>query len=139
MERSSTDFHDTEKAKPSLSGFTVSRIAGTVFRTKGATFSDVARALSVSRITAMRWLALMENEGLLTRTQAMSGKRGRPQGIYRPTDKLMKLVETHSSGSIAILNFPTLKGACKHLTDGKCRFGKKPQVCAAFICPLLHF
>jgi len=139
VEHSLPHVRDLERSHAGLSGFTISKIAGIVFQSKGATFSEVAKALSVSRITAMRWLALMESEELLVRTQVMSGKRGRPQGIYHATDKLMKLVETHSSGSIAILSFPTLRGACMHLVDGKCNFSTKAHMCSAFTCPLLHF
>lgn len=86
----------------------------------------------------MRWLTLMEDEELLVRTHVMSSKRGRPQGVYRPTNRLMKLVETHSSGSVAILSFTTLKGMCKHLVENSCNFGSKAQPCAVGICPLLH-
>ena len=114
------------------------KIAGIVFQSKGVTLTETARLLAVSRITAMRWLALMENEGLLIRTQVMSGRRGRPQGVYRPTGKLMKLVEVHDSGSVAILGYSTLKGICKHAIEGNCSFRAKVQPCGAAICPLLH-
>lgn len=128
--------HDSRRLQPGLSESTISKIAGIVIQSKGATLTEAARLLAVSRVTAIRWLALMESEGLLVRTQVMSGRRGRPQGIYRPTDKLMKLVEAHNSGSIAILGFPTLKGACKHLVEGDCGFQTKAQPCGAAICPL---
>jgi transposase len=131
--------HDSRRSQPGLSESTISKIAGIVFQPKGATLTEAARLLAVSRVTAIRWLALMESEGLLVRTQVMSGRRGRPQVVYRPTDKLMKLVETHNSGSIAIFSFPTLKGSCKHLVEGNCSFRTKSELCGAAICPLLHF
>jgi len=80
----------------------------------------------------------MESEELLSRANAMSGRRGRPQVVYRPTSKLMKLVEVRSSDSVAILSFPTLKGTCKHLVRESCNFGAKAQPCGEAICPLLH-
>lgn len=131
--------HYSPGPQPGLSESTISKIAGIVCQSKGTTLTEAARLLAVSRITAMRWLALMESEGLLDRTQLMSGRRGRPQGVYRPTDRLMKLVETHNSGSIAILSFPVLRGTCKHLVEGNCSFRTKAQPCGAAICPLLNF
>jgi predicted ArsR family transcriptional regulator len=103
-----------------------------------ATLLEVARELVVSRTTAIRWLALMESEELLSTINLMSGKKGRPKVVYRPTSKLMKVVETHSLGSIAILSFGTLKGACKHLVEESCRFRAEPQPCTEALCPLLH-
>jgi hypothetical protein len=99
---------------------------------------EVARELTVSRTTAIRWLALMESEELLSRVNLMSGKKGRPKIIYRPTSKLTKLVETRSLSSILILSFPTLKGACKYLDEDSCVFRAEVQPCAEALCPLLH-
>jgi predicted ArsR family transcriptional regulator len=131
--------HNSPRPHSGLSESTISKIAGIVFQSKGATLTEAARLLAVSRITAIRWLALMESEGLLARTQVISGRRGRPPGIYRPTDKLMKLVEVHNSSSVAILSFPNLKETCKHLVEGNCSFRAKAQPCGVAICPLLHF
>lgn len=80
----------------------------------------------------------MESEGLLARAHAMSGRRGRPQVVYRPTNKLMKLVEVRSSDSVAILSFPTLKGMCKHFVEESCNVGAKIHPCGEAFCPLLH-
>jgi len=128
----------SQEPKPYLSDDTISRTAAMVFQSKGATLSEISGRLAVSRVTAIRWISQMEDEGLLVRTQKRSGMRGRPEGVYHPTAKLLELVDTRSSGFIAVLPFNILKSACRHLVGGYCSFNAKAQLCEAAICPLMQ-
>jgi predicted ArsR family transcriptional regulator len=118
--------------------YTISRIANAIFEAKRATLAQVASTLEVSRTTAIRWLALMESEDLLRRTQHMSGRRGRPEAVYVPTGRLLKLVKSQSSETFAILNFQALKEVCKHLIGASCAYNASSQTCSAAHCPILH-
>jgi predicted ArsR family transcriptional regulator len=117
---------------------TISKIAALVFQPAGATLSQVTKSLAVSRTTAIRWLSLMESGELLSRTQLLSGRRGRPEAVYRPTDRLTRLIEAHSSDSIAVLNFPVLRQMCKYFVKGSCGYRVETQLCAASLCPFLQ-
>jgi predicted ArsR family transcriptional regulator len=117
---------------------TISKISALVFQPKGATLSQVIRSLGVSRTTAIRWLSLMESGELLSRSQLLSGKRGRPEAVYRPTDRLTRLIEAHSSDSIAVLNFPVLRKMCKYFVNDYCGYRTETQPCAASLCPFLQ-
>ncbi|MDH2900130.1 MAG: hypothetical protein PXY39_04090 [archaeon] len=48
----------------------------------GIKVRDLIRELGLSRLTLLKWLHRMEDEGLLYRTYAMGGKRGRPEVLY---------------------------------------------------------
>ena len=120
----------------SVSDSVLSRISSVAFRQKGVTLGDITRELKVSRATAMRWLALMQAEGLLNRSSHLSGARGRPRWVYHPTNRLRARVASLESGSLAMLSFDALREACKHSNAGDCGLG--PQLCAISTCPILH-
>ena len=121
---------------PPLSDMAVSRISSVAFRQRGVTLEDVTRELKVSRTTAIRWLAVMSAEGFLNRSCASNGARGRPRGIYHPTEKLRSRVLSYQSDSLAIVSFATFRGACKYIVGDECTL--KPLPCGASLCPILH-
>jgi hypothetical protein len=84
----------------------------------------------------MRRLALMQAGGFLYRSSDSSGVRGRPRWVYHPTEKLRVRVALFESDSVAVLNFATLREACKYYVNGECTL--KPQPCSISVCPLLR-
>jgi len=121
---------------PSISNSTISRVSSIVFRQRGVTLSEITKELKVSRTTAIRWLALMQDEGFLNSRCDTNGARGRPRMVYHPTDKLRTRVLSYQSDSLAILSFATFKGACKYKVGDECTL--RPLPCGASVCPILH-
>lgn len=121
-----------------ISDFDVSRVAEVVISAKGAGLGSIRKDLGISRTTAIRWLALMVAYGLLERVYPTRGKRGRPQVVYQPTARLMDFVGKKAASSSVILDFLTLRMACKHLDGGICRFDESGKACSLSNCPLIN-
>ena len=86
----------------------------------------------------MKWLALMQAEGFLSRGSTPTGLRGRPRGIYRPTEKLRTRVASYESNSVAILSFAALREACKYKSGNECTLEPSTWTCGVSACPLLN-
>jgi len=101
------------------------------------TFTELVKALEVSRPTATRWLAMMESEGLLLRGYSSSGGRGRPKLVYRPTRNLLSFASAQNPGSLVVADFSSLMKVCRHFSAGLCSFGKTLVPCLQSSCPIL--
>jgi len=84
----------------------------------------------------------MEKSGLLYKTQRASGKRGRPLGVYHPTERLSDFVKEHHFRSTVMLDFPVVSAVCRFNVKGICDLtGKSSEECGLETCPLFetHF
>lgn len=114
----------------------LSRVARVAFRQDGITLREITESLGVSRSTILRWLNLMESDGLIEKTTVMTGRRGRPKGVYRPTERLRRLIATQRSGHAVVLSFEDVRGVCRFFVGGVCvRGGRHP--CGPAVCPIL--
>jgi predicted transcriptional regulator len=104
----------------------------------GINLVDIVSELGVSKQTTIRWLACMEDVGLLLRTSVISGKRGRPDSRYQASDRLKKFQVTNSRGSLVLINFKTLASLCRFQSGGLCADPKSgTRDCNASDCPKL--
>jgi len=120
----------------SINDLTISRVSAVLFRRREVDLEEITSELTVSRNTAMRWLALMQAEGFLSRGSVATGLRGRPRVTYRPTEKLRARVASYESNSVAMLSFAALREACKYLMGNECAL--EPRTCSIAICPLVN-
>ena len=114
----------------------IARVAGVLSQSRGMTVGEIREGLGVSRQTAIRWLALMERSGLVWKTLQSSGKKGRPLGIYNPTEKLSDLVHRHRPS--VMLDFPVISAICRFNVRGACGLTRPDgERCRMEGCPLL--
>jgi hypothetical protein len=103
------------------------------------TVKEIREGMGVSRQTAIRWLALMEKSGLLWKTYQTTGKKGRPLGIYHPTEGLSDLMRQHHRRAGVMLDFPVLSAMCRFNSRGVCGLtGLKAERCGIEGCPVLE-
>jgi len=121
-----------------LSELSVSRVAGILTQSDGITLREISQDLGVSRQTAIRWVTLMELDGLLNRSYRLNGRKGRPLGIYRPTKRLLEFLRVDKDGSAVLVNFSMIASVCRYNSNGECnRNLARQKKCDAGACPLL--
>lgn len=125
-------------ALPVTSELSIAKVAGMLSQSRGMTVREIREGLHVSRQTTIRWLALMEKSGLLWKTYQSTGKKGRPLGVYHPTEGLADfLVQNHHRSSVMV-DFPVLSAMCRFNARGVCGLTKaKSQACEMENCPVL--
>ena len=102
------------------------------------TVKEIREGMGVSRQTAIRWLTLMEKSGLLWKTYQSTGKKGRPLGIYHPTESLSDLMRQNHHRSGVMLDFPVLSAMCRFNSRTVCGLtGLSAEGCKIEGCPVL--
>jgi DNA-binding MarR family transcriptional regulator len=123
---------------PAQSELSIAKVAGILSQSTGMTVKEIREGLGVSRQTAIRWLALMEKSGLLWKTYQSNGKKGRPVGVYHPTEKLPDLMRQHHRRSGVMVDFPVLSAMCRFNSRGVCDLtGLGSERCKIEACPVL--
>jgi len=80
----------------------------------------------------------MEKGGLLWKTHQSSGKKGRPLGVYHPTENLSDFMQKHNRSSGVMLDFAVLSGMCRFNSRGVCTLsGPSSEKCGIEGCPVL--
>jgi DNA-binding MarR family transcriptional regulator len=123
---------------PAPSELSIAKVAGILSQSTGATMKEIREGLGVSRQTTIRWLTLMEKSGFLWKTFQSNGKKGRPLGVYHPTESLSELMRQHHRRSGVMLDFPVLSAMCRFNSRGICDLtGLGPERCQIEACPVL--
>ena len=121
------------------SELSIAKVAGILSQSRGMTVKEIIDGLGVSRQTAIRWLTLMENGGLLYKTHKASGMKGRPTSVYHPTVGLSDFLKSHHHRSSIMVDFPLISAICRFNSKGYCELmGRSRLLCEMEICPLLN-
>ena len=116
----------------------VAKVAAILSQSSGITLKEIIDGLGVSRQTTIRWLALMEEGGYLYKTHRATGMKGRPLGIYHPTQQLADFLKERHHRSAVMIDFPVMSALCRFNLKGKCSLTRQgSERCGMEICPLL--
>ena len=121
------------------SEFQIQRVGNILLQnSEGKTLQEMIHELEASKVSTMKWLQLLEKDGLIYKTRLMKpGKKGRPQNVYHPTKKLRTLSDEKTSDKV-IIEFSKLRGICRYKKGGICKaLLPKLQNCESSLCPYL--
>jgi len=99
-------------------------------------FKEILAKSGISHNTLKRYLQHLMTEGLVSRTENATNRRGRPEYGYYLTPKLKQRVNlrlTEPYTSLVTLTFTKLKQICKHHKSGFCQ--TKRSKCGSYLCP----
>ena len=117
---------------------TIRRVAGVLSHSGGMSVGELCKGLGVSRQTMVRWLAVMEENGFVSRALRVSGKKGRPLGIYHPTNRLSEFTGWRLGSSTVSISFSSIAGVCKYNSGRRCGDRANPSGnCGSEFCALL--
>jgi DNA-binding Lrp family transcriptional regulator len=88
----------------------------------GIKVRDLIKELGVSRLTLLKWLHRLEEDGLLYKTHAMHGKKGRPEVLYHLSDDPVRTL-SNPEGTFVVTGIGKHKGQGKyHLFENSVDF-----------------
>lgn len=98
----------------SIDADTISQVVNTIqTRSSGIKIRDLIRELGLSRLTLLKWLHQMEDDGIIYRSHAIHGKRGRPEVLYHLTkDSVRSLSNTR--GTFVLTGIGNHKGLARY-------------------------
>jgi predicted ArsR family transcriptional regulator len=99
-------------------------------------FREILAKGDMSHNTLKRYLQRLMTEGLVSRTENVKNRRGRPEYNYYLTPRLKQRVNlriTEPYTSLVTLTFTKLKQICKHHKSGFCQ--TKRSNCSSYLCP----
>ena len=99
-------------------------------------FREILAKGDMSHNTLKRYLQRLMTEGLVSRTENVKNRRGRPEYSYYLTPRLKQRVNlriTEPYTSLVTLTFTRLKQICRHSKGGFCKARKGN--CAPHLCP----
>jgi predicted ArsR family transcriptional regulator len=123
---------------PTSTELSITKVAGILSQSRGMTLKEIREGLGVSRQTTIRWLTLMEKSGLLWKTYHSTGKKGRPLGVYHPTEDLSDFMQKRHRRSAVMLDFSVLSAMCRFNSRGMCGLSRpRSERCKIEVCPVL--
>ena len=118
------------------SNYVTTRISQVLNEGGGLTLQDAIKVLDVSKVTALKWLRMMEEEDLVSKSCIKKAGKGRPKNIYHPT---RKLVNQSINVANVVISFPTLKSICKYEDLDACMISlSELQRCEKTLCPYMR-
>jgi predicted ArsR family transcriptional regulator len=118
--------------------YRVQQVANVLLGSDGKTLKEMITELGTSKVSALKWLQSLEEDGLVYRTRLNKpGSKGRPQSVYHSTKNLHSFMKKESSATV-VIDFAKLKTICRYEKGGMCKaMLPKLQKCDSSLCPYL--